>query len=480
MAHIADTPEKLLIAAAAPNVSPTSLHKQKDFGSSKPAAPRTRKVVKRLLSRAKEAADPVDDVACYVPYAKSIGLNGVHRPYWLAFKSLEPYRILSPDLLHQVLKFFQDHVFHWVLKTVGKRLLDWRIKVLQRAVGIRHFSKGVSTISQWTGGETKELIRRIVPVAAGGGLMTPRAIVNLRSCVDLVFLAHYESHSELTLEYLREAFTRFHKTKKEWIRLRARVGKTKDLSRFEIPKLSSWHELVPSIRELGALPQLSSGVTTEPAHKGQAKFPWRRTNKRADYLNQMCRDLDCTERVRRHDHYVDWRRLSPGMETDGDLFDATTPAQEEMRPLDPKYPARSIMVTPSIRLSKRPSTSSIRLAAVAEAYRLPDLRAALSDFLSGVAHHPRHLRVASDDVILAKEFDHLDVWEQLRLSVVAVQDSKMELPPRMIKAVPPQNDLPYGWCNTVLVKGWSGKRHDDDAEGLSGIPAKSSCLTSTD
>jgi hypothetical protein len=102
--------------------------------------------------------DP-SDVVAYETAAKEQGLSAVHEPFWEQLPGYQPELCISPDILHGLLKLWRDHVLKWAQKLVGHKELDRRLRVLQPVIGIRHFSKGLKNLSQWTGISKSHLAR---------------------------------------------------------------------------------------------------------------------------------------------------------------------------------------------------------------------------------------------------------------------------------------------------------------------------------
>lgn len=75
-------------------------------------------------------------------------------PFWAELPHVHFANCITPDLLHQLHKgLFMTHVMGWVDELMDKDEMDARFKSMPRAKDLRHFKRGVSSISHWTGRE---------------------------------------------------------------------------------------------------------------------------------------------------------------------------------------------------------------------------------------------------------------------------------------------------------------------------------------
>lgn len=92
----------------------------------------------------------------------------------------------------------------------------------------------------------------------------------------------------------------------------------------------------------------------------------------------------------------------------------------------------------------------------AQTFALQDFHPSLGDyFVLKLSHVERNGRRRSlPDCSLP--FTHLNIWRSFRMQQHSKQDSRVLLPARTVQALPPAIDMPYGRCNTVLIRDDSG------------------------
>lgn len=126
----------------------------------------------------------------------------------------------------------------WCTAIVGEDEIDRRFKAVNKHSGLRHFSKGVSTVSQWTGMEHKEMQKVLVGLLAGS--LNARVLTVVRSLIDFIYLARLQSHTSDTLDALQAAFDTFHANKAVLTELGIR-------DHFNIPKVHSMQHYINTI-----------------------------------------------------------------------------------------------------------------------------------------------------------------------------------------------------------------------------------------
>jgi len=101
------------------------------------------------------------------------------------------------------------------------------------------------------------------------------------------------------------------------------------------------------------------------------------------------------------------------------------------------------------------SIGQMRVNKIADKYRLPDLRASLTDFLSrkaqnkGVLHTLNGARWASTTSPLP--FEYLQVWFKLRIQQTDYYNSGNVLHAQVVNAAPPSSTWPMGQYDSVIV-----------------------------
>ncbi|KAJ2985559.1 hypothetical protein NUW54_g10113 [Trametes sanguinea] len=149
---------------------------------------------------------------------------------------------------------------------------------MSKAHGLRHFTRGISVLSQWTGGEAKEIEKVLLGLLIGR--VNSQVLKAVRALLDFTYYAQYETHSDTTLSRMRQALNTFHRNKAALIELGVR-------EHFNIPKLHALMHYVDAIVRLGCL----DGVNTENSerlHIDYAKKAYRASSRR-EYLSQMRR-----------------------------------------------------------------------------------------------------------------------------------------------------------------------------------------------
>ena len=159
-AYVADFPEQCLVACCKENRCPKCPIAAHQRGDPLTSVMRDPGSTKDILERRKNGQHPAE--------FEDLGLRAVYKPFWADLPHTDIFAAFTPDLLHQLHKgVFKDHLVKWCLHIVGENEMDARFKVIPHYPGLWHFKKGISTVTQWTGKEHKEMERVFLGVITG-------------------------------------------------------------------------------------------------------------------------------------------------------------------------------------------------------------------------------------------------------------------------------------------------------------------------
>ncbi|CCA76984.1 hypothetical protein PIIN_10969, partial [Serendipita indica DSM 11827] len=295
----------------------------------------------------------------------------------------------------------------------------------------RHFGKGISHISQWTGREDKELQRVLVAVLAGGRNINMEVMQNIRAFHDFLYLVQYRSHDDETLGYIHNALAIFHKTKQVYIDTGAR--------RVHIPEFGSSLQFTTEIIERN--------------HKPFAKQLYTHTNHR-DYEEQMCRVLDRHERLTHFQDLLAYAtRIYNETTLQKSLLQYLPAFQQRMQKILLPTPTATSKISKLMETRKatrlwlnvNPTRSRLSLTDISTIYSLPDLSSETVKLLETMCGP------STANVGHLQNLCHADVWESLTICLPDVQDEDLQSRAHTINAQPPNDKYPYGHCHCVLV-----------------------------
>jgi hypothetical protein len=169
--------------------------------------------------------------------------------------------------------------------------------------GLRHFSRGVSQVSQWTGREVKEMSRVLLGAVCGLDMppgKTVKGCQALSSFLSFIYLSHQANISDTGISAMKQALTTFHEYKDIFL------GDNKLCQGFNgIPKFHVVQHYPYSITEFGTCDGYST-EHSERLHIDFAKEGYRASN-RVNPIPQMTRYLERQDAMHFHAEYLRWR-----------------------------------------------------------------------------------------------------------------------------------------------------------------------------
>ncbi|KAJ2912313.1 hypothetical protein MD484_g8095, partial [Candolleomyces efflorescens] len=198
-------------------------------------------------------------------------------PFTLYFPRADIHELLSPDLLHQIVKgTFKDHLVQWVVDYLegqpdGKRAvaeMDRRIAMAPLFSGLRRFPEGRG-FKQWTGNDSKALMKVFLPAITG---LVPDGMVRAISAfMEFCYLVRRSEIDETVLDQIDEAVRRFHHEREIFRQHGIREN-------FNLPRQHSVSHYRLLIQMFGTPNGLCSSIT-ESKHIEAVKKTWRRSSR---------------------------------------------------------------------------------------------------------------------------------------------------------------------------------------------------------
>lgn len=516
-AYIVDTPESALVATVAGKTSSVTLATYQQYGDAHRHPPRHGYLTIQSLDKIAEMVDPWNDLDQYIKEAMKYRLCGVHRPFWRDWPLADPSIFLTSEPLHHWHKQFWDHDAKWCIFAVGAAEIDFRFSILHPRTGYRHFREGISSLKQVTGREQRDIQRYIIGVIADA---IPSAfLIAIRSLLDFRYLAQAKVISEAICSKIDASLQNFHLHKHAILEAGARRGKNGPITNWEIPKLEFLQSVVSNIRYNGVAIQWSADIT-ERLHIPLVKDPARAGNNQ-NYEPQICRSLDRLDKLENFDLAtairevgIDFRGVQPlansvqhiadheepedvniGNEKDAnesedfqinttsdllayitsvgalpgsgfsshgftDYFYRARLLQRGLLNATNYFPHRTHQSSSNIvfHLTRSASFKRRTIDSVATEFGLPDLRPAISDYITRLKNEV--LDDGHINTIGGRRFGkpgcdlpvtHIEVWKKVRLQSTSYHYPHDILSPITINAAPPSTAWPHGQFDSILV-----------------------------
>ncbi|KAJ7330893.1 hypothetical protein DFH08DRAFT_708629 [Mycena albidolilacea] len=396
-AYIADYPEQCLVCCCGENSCPGCTCSPKCRGHTTHAPWRCPAETLAILADQADGEYPTKFVEqCLRPI----------NPFWANLPHCDIFRCMTPDILHELHNgVFGDHIVKWTTAAMsgGQAEVDRRFRAMTPHPTLRHFKKGISLTSQWTGTERKNMEKVFLGILANA--TDPRVQLATRGVLDFIHYAHFETHCDESLLLLDAAWLAFHDNKDVFVDLDIR-------KHFNISKVHKLKHYVDSIRSRGS----SDGFSTEAPerlHIDLAKVGYKASNKKA-YIRQMTVWLRRQESVHRFGTYLQW--AVPGYiapttsddaeededdEADGDVSDANDlpeHSDDDGEDLD-ETPAQ-----PAFTVAKTPAFPGLTVASITTDFHAPAFLDNLADFLHSKSIIPRIVPANNSTFPVYKKF----------------------------------------------------------------------------
>ncbi|KAJ7574917.1 hypothetical protein C8J56DRAFT_802318 [Mycena floridula] len=392
-AYIADYPEQCLVCCCKENSCPKCTVDPKLRGSTVDSIYRDPVKTLRTLSEQSTNLKP----AAFL----NENLRPIN-PFWKDLPHCDIFGCMTPDLLHQLNKgVFSDHVVKWAVRSVeidgGQKEIDHRFVAMALHPSLRHFKKGISGISQWTGSEHRSMQKVFLGTLVG--ITDDRVIRAVRAIEDFAYYAHFETHCDESLAALKQSWQIFHDNKDIFEELGIRTH-------FNISKLHNIRHYPDSIRSRGTSDGFNS-ETSERLHIDLAKSGYRASNRR-NFTVQMTIWLAHQEAVKRFAAYLEWAVPNYNAAAAVNEDDEEDDGDDEDEKNDPEKDDLEVKVyddkTPKYVLAKQPPFPKTPVSVIVDDYHCSDFIWYIDEFMLQHGIKPTNPVTFSTTIPVYKQF----------------------------------------------------------------------------
>ncbi|KAI9432824.1 hypothetical protein H4582DRAFT_2061412 [Lactarius indigo] len=203
-------------------------------------------------------------------------------PFTAHFPRANIHELLSPDLLHQVIKgTFKDHLVEWI--TDYLQIVHRKSRANETLADI---DRRIAAVPLFPGDDSKALMKVYLPAIVG--YVPPQMVQALAAFMEFCYLARRSQLDEDTLDQIDMAVACFHHEREIF----KETGVRKDFSLPRQHLLSHYRFL---IQQFGAPNGLCSSIT-KSKHIKAVKEPWCRLS-RNEPLGQMLLTNQCLDKL---------------------------------------------------------------------------------------------------------------------------------------------------------------------------------------
>ncbi|KAJ7757903.1 hypothetical protein B0H16DRAFT_1822559 [Mycena metata] len=207
-----------------------------------------------------DCADDEQSKGQHPPEFKTQNLRPVV-PFWANLPHCDIFSCMTPDILHELHNgLFGDHLVSWTSEAMAGLgpEIDVRFRAMTPHPSLRHFKKGISLTTQWTGTEHKNMEKVFLGILPGA--TEPGVQRAVKGVVDFIHYAHFETHCDESLAKMDAAWAAFHSNKVVFKELEIRD------ERDYTPQMTVWLRRQEAVYKFGTYLQWAApGYIAKPA-----------------------------------------------------------------------------------------------------------------------------------------------------------------------------------------------------------------------
>ncbi|KAJ3859869.1 hypothetical protein EV359DRAFT_75454 [Lentinula novae-zelandiae] len=205
-AYIGDYPEQMLVSCGYYGRSPICMVVKHELGEY-PCTAEYRDSVQAI-----EAAHLIGTDE-WAQSCAAADMKPVQHPFWEDLPYTDIFCSITPNLLHQLYQGVMKHLIKWITAIVGAGEVDARVRQLPAKHGMRHFHKGITTLSRVSGTGHKQmcmfLLSLVIDVPRLAPAKSRRLITATRSLLDFLYMSSFPIHKtteRLHIDFAKDAY----------------------------------------------------------------------------------------------------------------------------------------------------------------------------------------------------------------------------------------------------------------------------------